>query len=301
MAIPPRQAFIVLALCGLLSAYGAIWLTLLSEGVSGIPYWPFTLIGVFGASIANSTGAGGGVVFVPAFSIAEAQTAITLSTNQIVAMSLLIQCFGMSVGSLTWLNRMAERPSELDLPQPVFWRIIGLSLTLCLPSIWMTQAIVRVDTDLLLILFKSFSLILGGLLLASTFRPTRAAPRSTLTPTDQGVILGLGAIGGVATALLSVGVGEFIALYLFLRGFSLNVSVAAAVIVTAISVIAAAPLAVLNGAPYWPIVAMAVPGVMLGGFLGRRIAQGLGPTRLKRLAALWIIGSSLYLIYVRLT
>lgn len=258
--------------------------------------WYFFLIGIGGASIANSTGTGGGVVFVPAFTLIQNVSGVTLGTGQIVAMSFLIQSFGMTVGSLTWARRLAtHKTSPIGILRAEFIRLILISLAGCLPALWLTQLFMQIDAQQLLVLFKSFSLMLGLILLGSTLLPHKDT-RDHLLPRDQWVILTLSIAGGVATALFSVGVGEFVALYLFIRGYSLNTSVASAVFITAVTVIAGAPASILLHDIYWPLVAMAVPGVMIGGFLGRRIAHALGATRLKRLAALWIIGSSAYLI-----
>ena len=55
-------------------------------------YGAFVLLGLAGAIFANSTGAGGGVIFVPIFN------QLQLSSDQIVATSFAIQCFGMVAG-----------------------------------------------------------------------------------------------------------------------------------------------------------------------------------------------------------
>lgn len=282
-------------------AYAAIWVWSGISLAQAAEASLFTMIGVFGASIANSTGTGGGVVFVPAFSIVESRMNLSLDTGQIVAMSLLIQCFGMSVGALTWVNRLFGAADHLaqDHQQSVFLRVILLSAAGCLPALWLTQSLLTLNPAEVLVLFKSFSIVLGLVLLASLLRKAPAAHRQHLTKADQIVLMALGVLGGVATALFSVGVGEFVALYLFIRGFHLNTAVGTAVVVTALTVIASAPLAIANQEIVWPIVAMAVPGVALGGFLGRRIAQSLGAQRLKLIAGLWIVGSSMFLIVAK--
>ncbi|WOI52247.1 sulfite exporter TauE/SafE family protein [Parvularcula sp. LCG005] len=258
----------------------------------------FMLIGVFGASIANSTGTGGGVVFIPAFSIVQEAAGLSLTTAQIVAISFVIQSFGMTIGSLTWINRLyKDGPSSIGVREQDFFRIIGLVVACCLPVLWLTQAASRIDAQQLLLLFKSFSIVLGSLLLLSVFRTEKGTPpRQHLSKIDWIALAIMGAAGGLATALFSVGVGEFVALYLFIRGFSLNTSVATAVVISAITVIAGVPLSILNNEIVWEIIAVAAPGVVIGGYLGRRIAQSLGARRLKLMASLWIIGSCLFLI-----
>ena len=298
MPVSPLRLLIYATLTLWVLAYLAIWRFGPVSLNDAVAMWVFTIIGIGGASIANSTGTGGGVVFVPAFSMVGQAGGVPLTTGDIVAMSILIQCFGMTVGSLTWARRLfGPNPSPLGIPAKDYRDILIIVLAGTIPALWMTQGLARIDAGQLLTLFKSFSIVLGVALLASLFRKRERGPRHTgLMRPDRYALFGLGALGGVATALFSVGVGEFVALYLLIRGYSLNVSVASAVMITAITVIAAAPASIVLHDVHWPLVAMAVPGVALGGFLGRRIAHALGTARLKLLASLWIIGSSLYLI-----
>ena len=60
--------------------------------------------------------------------------------------------------------------------------------------------------------------------------------------------------------------------------------------------IAGAPFHILTTDIPWEVVLLAVPGAMIGGFFARRFAYFLGPKLLKTFAAVWIIGSSAYLI-----
>ena len=59
-------------------------------------YALFSLLGVLGAIFANSTGAGGGVIFIPAFN------ELNFTEIQSIGTSFAIQCFGMTAGGLTW-------------------------------------------------------------------------------------------------------------------------------------------------------------------------------------------------------
>ena len=75
-------------------------------------FFGFFFLGIGGAIAANSTGAGGGVVFVPSFD------ALGMAIDEVIATSFAIQCFGMSVGSISWLiffNGKAEKVETADL------------------------------------------------------------------------------------------------------------------------------------------------------------------------------------------
>ena len=290
----PSRAPFVLGGAALALAYAVLW------GAGGVtpaavlPVWWMVLVGLFAASLANATGAGGGVVFVPAFTLIAMTGGPALTTPEVVALSLLIQCFGMSAGSLSWLWRL-RGVGGLTLGARVsdLLRVLIPALGAGLPALWATQALAQVDAATLLLLFKGLSLGLGLLLLASLRWPERAA---RLRLGDLPLLLGAGALGGVGSALFSVGIGELLALALLLRGFSLALSVASAVIASAVLALAAAPAALAIAGPHLAIVAAAAPGVLVGGWLGRRIALRLGPRRLKRLCGVWIVGSSVALI-----
>ena len=68
----------------------------------------FFLMGIVGATIASSTGAGGGIVFLPIFISQGFSPLESLST------SLAIQCFGMSSGALAWVQY--QNSEKVDFP-----------------------------------------------------------------------------------------------------------------------------------------------------------------------------------------
>ena len=279
----------------LAAAYAALWGFggVTAEGVASV--WWMALVGLFAASVANATGAGGGVVFVPAFTLIAASGGPALTTPEVVALSLLIQCFGMSAGSLSWAWRVQGAP-DAAATVATLARVLVPTLGAGLPALWLTQAFVHPDGPTLLLVFKGASLILGSLLLLSTLRRPDPAEAFGRNATNTALLLLAGAGGGVASALFSVGIGEALALLLLLRGAGLTVSVAAAVIASAVVAVAAAPAALAAAAPHLAVVAATAPGVLIGGWLGRMLALRLGPLRLKRFAGLWIVGSSVALI-----
>ncbi len=283
-----------LALLGL--AYVSIWVLGQPDLARLGSFWSFAGVGLLGALIANSTGVGGGVVFVPAFSMLRETGVMDLSPTQTVGVSFAIQCFGMSVGSLTWLSRLRAVP---DTPTSDHARgtIILICAPLSIAALLFTQMVIRPDPAFAFILFKAFSVLLGLALLAQlVFSPSKDERPAELTRTDMWALAGIGVAGGAATAMFSVGVGELMALYLFLRRFPMDVCVPPAVIVSALSVLSGTPHHIAQGDLVFEILVFAAPAVMLGGFLARRLAHALGATRLKLYASIWITVSSLILI-----
>jgi uncharacterized protein len=271
--------------------------------------WLFGPIGIFGALIANSTGTGGGVVFVPAFSSLSAASAmgtipieISITPVKTIGISFLIQCFGMSMGSAAWIDRLFGGGTTGHVEHVDGYNFIAIVLAVCataLPVLLLTQYVLfaNVDGRALITAFKWFSLILGIVLLIFTWtlkriKPSRLRPRRT----DYYWLVALGAIGGVVTAFFSIGVGELTAVYMILRKFPTTSAVAVAVVVSAITVVSGVTYHVINGNIVWPIGLMAIPGAMIGGFVARLFAMWLGPLWLKTFASLWIIFSSAFLI-----
>lgn len=284
------------ALAALGSAYVALWLIGVPDLARLGAFWSFSGIGLLGALIANSTGVGGGVVFVPAFSMLRETGVMDLSPSQTVGVSFAIQCFGMSVGSLTWLSRLHAVPDSASA-QTARVRVILICAPLSIAALLFTQIVIQPDPAFAFILFKAFSITLGLTLLAQLLFSTKREDRAAeLAPADLWALGGIGLVGGAATAMFSVGVGELMALYLFLRRFPLEVCVPPAVIVSALSVISGTPYHVGQGHLVVEILIFAAPAVMLGGFLARRLAHALGAHLLKLCAALWIVASSVVLI-----
>ena len=279
-----------------------VWTVHSISPVALVKIWFMLPVGTGAAIIANSTGVGGGVVFLPAFEYLGSTEGIAIAAGQIVGMSFIIQSFGMTTGSLTWLNRiyrekdsMTGLPPRTGVPEQEFWRIILTVLIAALPAMLLTQRSFAAPPEDVLLWFKLLSIGLGLLLLGTTLF-TEISEHRRMEKIDYLALVLLGLIGGAATAFFSVGVGELVALYLFIRNFPLVTSAATAVIVSAISVLVGAPWHLANSDLPWTILILVIPGAILGGWLARRIAYWLGAKRLKIMASLWIVGSSFWLI-----
>lgn len=261
--------------------------------------WMMPPIGVLGAIIANASGTGGGVVFIPVFNLLATDTGLGLTPTGILAASFLIQCFGMTMGSLTWTRRIHADRAKADagVPAREFWGLIASLAALAIPVMLVAQRVNTLEPSTVLLLFKAFSVALGALLFVSTLMRAQTAPeRSKLARTDLVTLALFAPAAGWITALFSVGLGEVTALYLFLRGYPLQTCSGAAVILSCLCVLAGAPYHILTGSVPWAVVALAAPGALIGGFVARRIAMALGARRLKLAVGLWIAGSGLALI-----
>lgn len=112
------------------------------------------------------------------------------------------------------------------------------------------------------------------------------------------VLLMLAIPGGMITALFSVGMGELVALYLFIRHYPVLLCTGAACVISAVSCLAGVVWHIEAGTVQWEVVLLAGPAAALGGFLARPIALWLGAKRLKTLDGGWIVVSALYLLWL---
>ncbi|OLF74046.1 hypothetical protein AWH62_07850 [Maricaulis sp. W15] len=295
----PVRRFTLACLALLALAYGAV-LILSAPGwpqIAGL--WPISIVGLAGALVASATGVGGGVVFVPVFSVLRESGLLDLGPLQTVGTSFSIQCFGMGVGALTWLNRYYRpgvRPDEIA-HRPVVGRVVVMALATGLPALVATQYLAGMNGELAFLLFKLFSIGLGcALIIQLIVLRSPHAERERLEPLDHVLILLIGLAGGAATALFSVGIGELLALTLFLRRFPVDICVSTAVIVSAVSVWVGSHYHFEAGHLDWGVLVFAAPAVAAGGFFARRLAHALGGLRLKLMTALWITGSGAALL-----
>ncbi len=252
----------------------------------------FFLIGILAATIANSTGAGGGIVFLPVF------MTFGLSVEQSLGTSFAIQCFGMTAGALTWLIHLRNDALQ-DAQHASFRNIFLVTAAASIAGLRLAQEFLphpAVDIEWF---FSLFSIAVGLFILQRTLGDD--ADRNLR---DHGItgaeLAGLAVscfIGGAITAWLSVGVGEILAIHLIALRFRVNLAVAAAVCVTSVTVITAVPHYLTGDAIRQEILAYAAPGALIGGTLARTLAVRLGARRLKIGMALWIILSAmLYLL-----
>ena len=260
----------------------AIYLTSTSIGQL-FDYAIYSLLGVLGAIFANSTGAGGGVIFIPMFNQLE------FTELQVVATSFGIQCFGMTAGSITWWLHYRNEKQELVLWSG-FKRIIVVAILASIAGIWLTYLFDVSSPASLHQSFSWFSLLLGLFIVASVYliRPKREA--SQLQWFDYIAITFICLFGGAITVWLSVGVGELLAIYLILRRFDVTMAVAAAVIVSAFSVWSAIwQHTLMSFNVYWQVVIFAGPGAVVGGILAKTLVSYLSARKLKLFFAFWLV------------
>ena len=304
----PYSHWLWLGVAALVAAYAITAFSVPKDSSTWGHLWFLPGVGVIGAIIANASGTGGGVVFVPVFNALRSAGEWQLDPLRVTAVSMGIQAFGMSVGALRWTDRLLHQPAlpqgSPEAPTRIgdYAAVCVLVLAISLPLQLLTQAFAKVDGSTVLMAYKTFSIVLGAALVIATWTVNRDAPeRRKLESVDYAVLAALSIPGGFITALFSVGIGELVAFYLFLRHFPMVLAVGTACVISSISMIAGTLLNAQGGIVAWDIVLLAAPGAMVGALLARPIALWLGPRKLKTAGGAWIIISALYLLAARVS
>ena len=263
--------------------------------------WFLPGVGMLAAVIANTSGTGGGVVFVPVFNALREHGVMTLDPLRVTAASMAIQSFGMTVGGLRWTERLLDQPAasaaEARVRPRDYAMVIGAVLALSLPAMWAMQRLTMVDGHLILLGYKIFSIFLGLALIITTWTINHNRPeRGRLEKVDIAILMLIAIPGGALTALFSVGIGELVALYLFIRHYPVLLCTGTACVISSVSALVGSIWHIQAGTMPWEIVLLAAPGAVFGAFLARPIALWLGARRLKTLDGTWIVLSAVYLI-----
>jgi uncharacterized membrane protein YfcA len=245
-----------------------------------VSYAGFSILGVIGAIFANATGAGGGVIFIPMFN------QLSFTESQAISTSFAIQCFGMTAGAVTWWHHYKTEKTELRLWQG-FKRIITVTSVASIVGLGATFYFQLQSPASLHTSFSLFSLWLGIFIISTVYLIKPSRERSQLHWLDYVFFIAIGFFGGAITAWLSVGVGELLAIYLILRRFDISMAVAAAVIVSAITVWSA--IGQVNKDVYWQVVIFAGPGAVLGGIFAKTLVMHMSAIKLKVFFACWLL------------
>lgn len=246
-------------------------------------------LGLVGAIVANSTGSGGGVVFIPSF------TKLGITPEQALGTSIAIQCFGMTAGSVSWIRafRAERRTVHSHLRQLLL--ILALVTPWSIAGMLLGQLVLTMEPSTIAPLFRIFSVLLGAILLYTTlFRKGRQHTHQHVRSKDRLLLMATGIGGGLVTAWISVGVGELLAMMLIFRGYSTMVAVGSAVCISSLTVISGIWYHLfMTDNLVWDVFLFAAPAAVIGGSVARLLAKHLGAARLKIFFATWILVTGL--------
>lgn len=260
-----------------------------------LDYWFIFPLALLGAIVANATGAGGGVVFVPAFHM------LGMGEESIIATSFAIQCFGMTAGMFAWRRLAIQRQSSNDALEAQTWQSYqSMIRRLALPAIagvLVGQYLFSLESsEHVRLLFKSFSIVFGLMILATTVYLIRISDQLRPVSLSNGINVSLALVslvGGIITAWLSIGVGELVAVALILMRFPVRYAIGVAVSISAISVWVGVQYYLwLHPTINFEVLLFAAPAALIGGSVAKLVVSYFSPVQLKVFIASWILISA---------
>ncbi len=258
-----------------------------------LSYWYFFILALFGAIVANATGAGGGVIFVPAFTI------LGLSAESIIATSFAIQCFGMTAGSVAWYRHAKTQVSQTaNSVWNDYWQLVLLFSLPAIAGVLVGQYLINLDSvTQIRRVFKYFSVLFALSIFATTYfvlRSKRRLHQRQIYHSTRCTFMAIGFFGGVITAWLSIGVGELVAVMLILLRYPVRMAVGVAVTVSAICVwVGVQKYLWLQTTIDLNVLLFAAPAAIIGGTVAKRIVSFFSPVQLKMFIAVWILISAI--------
>jgi uncharacterized protein len=240
-----------------------------------IPDWAALPAGVVIATLATLVGIGGGLLWMPYLIFAA-----HLDPVQAIVTSLLIQVGGMGSGSLTVI-----RKKKIDLRMALLFSVCafpGVPI-----GVWISRF---VPASSVVFILGIACLVIGLVFVYAQDEPDEGPRTVSLRQTVP--YLWLATLFSIMTGLLSMGVGDFLVPILRNRlRMNMEAAMGACLVVMAINAALAAGLhiaigdSVATGLALW-----AIPGVLIGGQIGPRLAGRIPDQTLKEI---FIYGLSL--------
>lgn len=228
------------------------------------------------ATLATLAGFGGGILWMPYLVLVA-----RLDPAQAVVTSLVIQVGGMGSGSVAVI-----RAGKADLHLSFYLAacaFVGIPI-----GVWLSRL---VSADSIVFLLGAMSLTMA-LVFVYTQDDFQGSVVKAVSLRQTAPYLWLSTVFAVLTGLLSMGVGDFLVPILRNRlRLSMEAAMAACLIVMAMNAALAAALHLMIGETFAAgIVFWAIPGVLLGGQVGPRLAGRIPDQTLKEI---FIYGLSL--------
>ena len=218
-----------------------------------------TLVAFFAASVANATAIGGGFLFMPLFIFVY-----KLAPAVALKLSIATQAFGMTSGALAWGRKYIDKKAFI------------LASSASILGVWVATYLWFVSSSYIKPLFALISLgVFFALILEMRLKVVdeQLTTKFSLNVTAFFFIF-FAFFGGLITGWTAIGVGEVVALYLlFFYRLRLDIAIGTGVAVLAVSSIAGLMFHLYLGGIPWELLAFTVPGVILGGRYGAKMAK----------------------------
>ncbi len=244
--------------------------------------WAALPAGFLIATLATLSGFGGGVLWMP-YLILVAR----LDPTQAVVTSLVIQVGGMGSGSVAVI-----RAKKADLRLAFYLSVcafLGVPI-----GVWLSRA---VSPDSIIFLLGAFSLAVALVFVYTQDDSDDSVKKVSLSRTAR--YFPLATLFSVATGLLSMGVGDFLVPILRKRlQLNMESAMATCLIVMAMNAALAAILHLMIGEKFAiNVVLWSIPGVILGGQVGPRLAGRIPDQTLKEIFIYALSLAGIHLIF----
>lgn len=245
--------------------------------------WISLPIGMLIATVASTVGIGGGILWMPFLLII-----LKLRPDAAVVTSMLIQSAGMGSGTVAfWRQR------RIDLP------LMFTMLAVTIPGIAGGAYLAHILTP------AHLELILGALTLLTAFIFVSANQRYADTGRNRADLKmarrssWFVSLMAVASGMLSISIGEWM-VPLMRSKLSLRMSVAVGTSIATVfgtCVLGAMFHLLMGGHANWGTIVWAAPGVIIGGQIGPRVAEGINDRKLKEIFIFLLTLIGIHLIY----
>jgi uncharacterized membrane protein YfcA len=245
--------------------------------------WLVLPTGIGIATVASAVGIGGGILWMPFLIIM-----LRMKPEAAVMTSLIIQSAGMGSGTVAYGRR-----NRID------YRLAGLLLLITAPGIAAGAYITRITRP------GHLELILGLLTLTTAFLFVSSNQQYHDMGTDRvdrkkaKPYLGFISLLSVVSGMLSISIGEWLIPIMRSR-MALRMSVAVATSIATICgtcLLGSVSHALLGNQPRWAVILWAVPGVLIGGQIGPRLAERINERKLKDMFIFLLTLIGIHLIY----
>lgn len=232
----------------------------------------YLMAGFLGALVANCTGAGGGVIFIPLFSLLGLPGPVAIST------SLHIQSLGMTTGAFSWFFKQRES-RWVHVRMALFCALFALA------GAYLAKTFFVLDDSYTLLFFGIMSVGVG--VFSLVIKPRDSVP--PLLPWHYFLLACLSVAGGVITMNLSIGIGELVYIALIYIGWPVRRAIATAVMATAMTVLGSLLWIRVETSPVASMVLMIGLGAIGGGSIASLVVRRFGDRKVKRGCAAIII------------
>lgn len=249
-----------------------------------IKNWPYIFLGFGGALLGNLSSVGGGIIFIPAMMFVFRHPPLVA-----LKVALLSQCFGMTSGAISWLQKQKIPLYLFTLTVPPM--ILGSTVS---------SLVIHPSALLVKLFFGPVSVILGALVFSTTRRKNKSSQSELTLPFSGKILLGITSFfGGLITGWVAIGEGEIVSAFLMLfYDAGATLSIATGVVLLSINSLYLASIHHfhLGGLP-WEIACFTGFGCVFGARLAPFMAQKFDPKVLKYIFSIIAIADGLLFVF----